>query len=517
VGEEGRNVQLFIRDLDGYGTRAVPGTMGARFPFLSPDGERVGFFVDGLLRTVSAAGGIPIDLVDAARLTGLIAGDAAGGSWGADGTIVFSMGSRLWRVDADGGAEEEIVLVAADASLERISDPYILPGSESALASALWVPADSSESRRRVSLVIDLATGEARPLLELPDPSGLSPRPRYVRPGYIVAYNTPGTLVVAPFDLARGEITGPVIPVVDDALRPAGSTAVFSASESGTLVYAPGGLDRELVIVERNGRENSLDVTARGYRFPDVSPDGRHVAVSIDPVPSELWVLDIVSGTERPIKTEGNNIAPKWSPQGARLAWQSSGVQWLSWPAAAEINLVEWNVGDFFEWITEDELLVDPAQGRFDIGVLDLTTGEVRGLVVTPARESQARLSPDGAWVAYESDATGVAEVWVTAFDGSSPGRQVSSGGGTEPHWSFEGTELLFRSGSAIWVAAVRTTPTFEVLTTPSPLFPAPYDFSNDNNWDVLPDGRFLMIRGNPDVGREIRVMTGWIDRVVAN
>lgn len=130
------------------------------------------------------------------------------------------------------------------------------------------------------------------------------------------------------------------------------------------------------------------------------------------------------------------------------------------------------------------------------------------------ARERQPGVSPDGKWVAYTSNATGVDEVYVLPLSRKSAPRAISSGGGAEPLWSADGKELFFRNGNTIWAVGVRTSPMFELTTGIEPLFTGRYDFSSGSNWDLLPDGRFLMVKGEPGVGREIRFTFNWIERL---
>jgi hypothetical protein len=143
---------------------------------------------------------------------------------------------------------------------------------------------------------------------------------------------------------------------------------------------------------------------------------------------------------------------------------------------------------------------------------LDLSTDSLTPWIATPAMERQPQTSPDGLWVAYESDVRSTDEDYDRAVGGQGPDVPVSRGGGVEPVWSRDGSEIFYRNGSAILSVPVRTTPTFEVRGSPQRLFAEDYDFANGRNWDVLPDGRFVMIRGSPGVGREIRVISNWLN-----
>jgi hypothetical protein len=117
-------------------------------------------------------------------------------------------------------------------------------------------------------------------------------------------------------------------------------------------------------------------------------------------------------------------------------------------------------------------------------------------------------------WLAFVSDETGLQEVYVTGIDGRALPVQVSRGGGADPRWSRDGDELFYRAESWIVSAPVRTVPTFEVLGPHDSLFAGPYLFNQSNNWDVHPDGRFVMIRGNPNSGRQLEIVLNWVEEL---
>ena len=519
VGEQAGETQLYVRDLEQFGTRIIPGTDGGRQPFLSPDGESVGFFAGGMLKKVSIAGGIPIDLAQVAT--------PGGGSWGADGTILYSSGApSLWRVAEDGGTPDELLIVtpaseggggASPESLQGLIaiGPQLLPGGRHALVAI-----------GTTTVVLDLDTGEARRLAVAPRPPrsvdgrGFTPvadaryqRAQFVQPGYIAFYGGAETISVVPFSIESLEVTGPEIPLVDDALRPAGSRAIFAVSESGTLVYAAGGFDRQLVIVDPTGREALIDIAPRGYRFPSVSPDGNWVAVTVDPQPPQIWMVDLRRENAQPLTTDGYNLAAGWSPDGTRLAWvrlqvDPPGLHWVRWPEGGEFTFITTGNRAPFDWARDDEMFI--RGGDWDIAVIDVGDGTEEEFVATAATEGYPRVSPDGKWVAYMSDVTGSPEIYVLPSAASSAPQLVSNGGGREPRWSRDGTELIYRNGTSMWTIDVRTLPDFQVTGVPQLLFSGPYDFSNDNNWDLLPDGRFVMVKSNPNVRREIRLVVNF-------
>ena len=502
VGEQGTSRRVYIRDFASFDVRPVTGTEGASSLFFSPDGEQIGFYAHGALRRIAIAGGIASAIAD-------VPSAPIGVSWGDDGTILYGLAKTntlsLWRVSAAGGTPHEIPLVI-DTSFARdrvelptptkqnVLWPYHLPRADLALVSLAYPPSVG---------VIELKTGRFRPLFE-------GNRAYYLPTGHIVFYSGPEQVSVVPFDLDRRELTGPAVPVVDDVLRPAGSEGRFTVSRNGTLAYARGGFARRLELVDRFGRATPLAVRPRGYRLPAVSPDGRFLAVTVDPQPPEIWIIDIRAQRAHPVSTGGYHISPVWLRDGTRLAFHTNpGIAWIPWPEGGTPTKVALpQEGGVSDWPVADRML---AELLGDVLLLDVATGSLTSWLKTPASEEQARVSPDGGWVAYVSNVSGAEEIYVRRYSGAPPDIPVSNGGGTEPAWSADGSKIFYRNGNAILSVSVRTKPRFEVSGSPEVLFSGDYDFSNPRNWDVMPDGRLVMIRSSPGVRREIRILSGWL------
>jgi serine/threonine-protein kinase len=511
VGQRGRETQLYIRTIADFEVRALPGTRNAREPFFSPDGESVAFFADGKLNRIRLDGGSPLEITETP-------GVSYGGHWGEDGTILYSLGdSSLWRVPADGGSTPtELPLIMTHLGPDRpiqgasrpLKWPRFLPDGRHALVTAGWLDLDGRPNQAGLVGVVDLDTREFRPLLE-------GSRPVYVRSGHIVFDAGLERIHAVPFDLDRLQVTGPVQSLADNALRSGGSGANFTVSSSGVLAYPTGGFDRTLVIVDRNGRETPLNVPPRGYRMVHASPAGRYVAVTVDPQPPHIWVVDLERERASPLTTDGYNLSARWSQDGSRLAFvrldvDSPGVYTMRWPDGGAPVLVyptEDEGGP--QWANDTELLL---QSGGDIALLDTRTRTTTRFLDTHANERFPALSPDGKWLAYTSNVTGTDEVYVVSFPEKRALVLVSSGGGAEPRWSRDGTELFFRNGNTILSVRTRTTPNFEVAGAVQHLFTAAYDFSSSFNWDILPDARFVMVKSSARTGREIRFVFNWID-----
>jgi serine/threonine-protein kinase len=218
----GDTSQLYVRTLTGGNDRTIPGTEGGAQPFFSPDGQWVGFFARGRLKKVAMTGGTPVNLAE-------LLGGGRGGSWGDDGTIVFSPGSRtgLTRVHAGGGATETFTVLNLDKGESSHRWPQFLPGSKWVIFSV--IPSEGTEADYQIAAQ-SLETGERRVLIQ----GGVDAR--YVHSGHLV-YANQGNLFAVPFDSAKLQITGPPRTVIEGVAH-AGSDD--RAIDGGGSEYEPG-------------------------------------------------------------------------------------------------------------------------------------------------------------------------------------------------------------------------------------------------------------------------------------
>ena len=309
VADSAGRRQLFLRDLDAFEARQIAGTEGAQYPFFSPDGRAVAFFADGKLKRVSIEGGSPVTVCDA-PVIGL------GGAWSADGTIVFDPGvSGLMQVPAAGGRPERLTSQDPQMDARDLNWPQFLPGDRALLAT---IGGNAAATLGVLSL--DRRTWQqfARGF-----------QAQYVPSGHLLFHSPPvreGELHIVPFDLTRLETAGAPGAVLDGVFRSnGGGGAYFAAAPGGTLVFARGGHARRLVRVDRNGRRAPLLDERRGFRMPRLSPDGGHVAVTIDPRPSQIWIYDLARRSGFPLTTADHNLGPVWTPNGRRVAWGGGG------------------------------------------------------------------------------------------------------------------------------------------------------------------------------------------------
>jgi Tol biopolymer transport system component len=515
VGDDSGKSQLFLRPLADTIARELPGTAGASTPFISPDGEWIAFFVDDKLKKVPRSGGAPIDVATVSSSNG-------GATWGTDGTLLYATGdSVLYRVRSDGTGA---VMIVAESkfplrrhALGALKWPSLLPDNARAL-----VTTDSGIG------VMDLSSGDIRIVTR-------GRQARYLPTEQLLFDDTEGRVRVVGFDARRGVMRGASVPVFEAFRGPGGGATYFTVSDNGTLVYMQGSFQRSLVRVNRYGQETVINAEPRGYRFPVVSPNGRSVAITVDPRPSAIWVVDAVTGQAAPLTTDKlHSIGPVWSPDGTRLAFAQylargrTRLVWMSPQSGAEVHDVfapgaDQGFGqmELSQWTTATGFLgsqrgATPAKLRWDVVQFRLGDSVVTPLVASPADDRDPALSPDGKWLAYVSTISGANEVYVRPYPNAGPGVLISSHGGADPKWSASGAEILYRSGSRIMSVAHHSVSGVGAFGTPQMLFSGGFDFSQDRNWALSPDGSFIMIRADPTMGRQLRVVFNWFDELAA-
>jgi len=352
-----------------------------------------------------------------------------------------------------------------------------------------------------------LKTGERRLLVR-----GAS-NARYLPTGHIV-YARGQTLMAAPFNPERLELTGAAVPIVDGVMRAnlQGPSSQWGFSGSGSLVYVPGGVgnDSELVWVDRTGLSRALKLPAEDFESPRLSPDGNRVAVTAIGDKPDIWVYDTPRETFTRLTFEGYNSHAVWTPDGTRITFFSyrDGSSHLLLKAAdgsgAEEQIGSAEIATLFpqSWSPDGRMLtlsgLQASTRSWDIWVLP-REGKASPLLQTRFTEGSGTLSPDGRWLAYVSNESGIYQVYVQAFPGPGGKWQVSTDGGTEPVWARNGRELFYRSGRKLMSVEITTNPAF-VARNPKTLFESDYQPNvvvfGRQNYDVTPDGqRFIMIR----------------------
>ena len=532
----GAQAQLMARAIDRLDAQALPGIISASAPFLSPDGRWIGFFTFGApseLKKVPIAGGSPVVLCR-------IKGRAVGASWGDDDTIVFATNdpsTGLLRVSARGG--EPRVLTTRDAAKgeEDHQFPSVLPGGRGVL---FTITAAGGNADAQIA-VLDLQTGRHTTLIR-----GAS-YADYVQTGHVV-YAVAGTLRAVRLDLAALTLRGDPVPVVEQVQTLASGAANFSVSRNGTLVYmqngtgAVTGASRLLVWVTRRGSEEPIPAPARGYFHPRLAPDGTRLALAIQDQELDIWTWDFARrALERMTFGPAQELFPVWTPNGGRLLFFSSrpggGIYWQRANVTGVEQLTKASsVQAPHSFSPDGTQLVLTEVGsktgrdlfllRLD-GVAPHVAGarQTEPLLQQPSvNEMNGEISPDGRWLAYQSDESNQDEIYVRPFPLVGDGRwTISTGGGTQPLWAPNGRELFYRHGNSLLSVPVETTRTFSA-GTPTTVFEGPY-FSPPaglagRTYDVSRDGqRFLMIKdapaGDPNAAAaSIVVVLNWTEEL---
>jgi serine/threonine-protein kinase len=522
----GADHELFVRGIDQWdGALLVEGSGQARpyHPFFSPDGEWLGFATPDSLNKVPIGGGTPIKLCDVNL--------SRGASWGPDGTIVFTPNpaSGLSTVSAAGGEPQP--LTELDAEKKEITHrwPQFLPGGG---AIVFTVHSSDSNFDKAWVEVLDLNTGQ-RKTVHRGGTYG-----RYVESGHL-AYMNQGTLFALPFDLDTLEATGSAAPVVQEVGSSGQGGAYYDVSGSGTLAFVPGqeggGIRREPVLVDREGKVEPLAAEERDYGAPRFSPDGRRLALEIlTDENSDVWVYDL----ERDVPTrltfdDGYDGGPVWSPDGEAIAFGSGreegtpGIFMKSADGSGEVEKIAGFERPIFpfSWSPDGSRLAVMIQNpdtNFDIALVSVETGEIEPFLTTPYLEYGPMFSPDGRWLAYGNNESGDWEVYVRPADGSKGKWQISSGGGTYPVGSRGGKEIFMGwEGGTIKVVSVDSSGGRFRVSRPRELFSGAYaDLTGDTlMYDVTPDGRQILlfqgqVSGSPSGHEHVRLVSDWFSEL---
>ncbi len=468
--------QLYRRPLDQFSSTPIAGTDGADEPFFSPDGQWIGFFADGEMKKIPAAGGEPITVTKSA---------AAAASWGADNQIVFStgtFGSTLKRVSAAGGEASSLTALDRSRGETTHQAPEVLPMGKGVLFHT--VPSGKI-------FVRPFPNGPPKELID-----GLWPR--YVSTGHL-AFRRDRSLWAAPFNVERLEVTGPAVRLAEGIL----SAPVVA--RDGTLVYVSGlPPSVQLVWVTRQGHEEPADLDAADFNDVALSPDGKRVVLSrgSSQTSLDLWIGDFARRTLTRLTTGGVNTFPLWTRDGRSVVYSSTieGGRNIFRRAAdgsdkAERLTTSANQQSPWTWTHDGgTLLLNEQRANNGYHLVAVPANGGAGSVVFEEAGSDRTpaLSPDGRWIAYQTDESGTTQIVVRPFPNVAAHRwQVSSDGGFEPKWSADGRELFYRRGTAVMRAAIGDDPG---TLRPEKLFESDYVFSTGSkSWDVAPDGRFLM------------------------
>src|SRR5262245_14393981 len=547
------NDRLYLRTMDHLDATPIPGTedvgpaAAGRNPFFSPDGQWVGFWAGGKIKKVSLSGGAPVALCEAENPWGV--------SWTGDNTILYAQSEQggadragIWRISGDGGMPERLVKVEPDQIAQT---PQLLPGGRA----ILFTLASRADYDAAQIVVQSLVSGRRDVVVAHGTDA------RYIPTGHLV-YAAGGsqrrarysaTLLAVPFDVTTLTVTGGAVPIIEDV---AASNVIvqFSIASQAALAYLPADLPfdigvgalrpRTLVWVDRHGREDPISAPPRAYVYPRLSPDGTRVALEVRDQENDIWIWNFES--ERLFRL---TLLPTfeqygvWTPDGESVIYASGKVGGPNSPrtffrqrsdgiGTAE-QLTQDAPGQFPSTVTPDgSALIFRRAGpgklsgppNLDLFLLPLTGDRrPRPLMQTPFNELNAEVSPDGRWLAYQSNESGLDEVYVRPFPDVDAGKwPVSTGGGSQPLWARNGRELFYVSKNVLMRVPWTASPTF-TAGKPSQVVAGAYvlvllPVVGGRMYDVSRDGeRFLMLKESPGTNEpaasaRIILVQNWLD-----
>jgi Tol biopolymer transport system component/tRNA A-37 threonylcarbamoyl transferase component Bud32 len=518
-----RREEVLRRPLDRIGMEVIKGAgqgeqgTGNSRPFVSPDGRWVAYARQKKLWKVPVEGGTAIELATA---------EWSGGSWGRNGKIVYTQAysTGLWIVSEGGG--DERMLTEPDPGKMELGHwwPQILPDGDHVLFTAYRTPIESATIE-----VLTISSGERKVLLT----GGVYGF--YVPTGHLL-FAVGETIRAVPFDLDRLEVGGVPVPVVDDvAMNLTDGAAAFDVSETGTLAYLPVEsyvTDTELVLVDRKGNESLALPRRDRYNNPRLSPDGTRVSVDIRPANSmgDVWVFEIGrSGGTRLTAEGGHDFGAEWTPDGKELIFSSERPFFDLYRRAADASqpaepLLTGTYDHYTGAVSRDGktfALSLAVPGGGEIWTIPLQgPATATKYFANGFNLGHATLSPDGRWMAYDSDESGQGvDVFIQSFPDPRVKRlKVSPAHGSEPMWTQGGRELVYREGDK--VMAVSIDAATGTSGPPRILFSGPYPdnpgWTRPRSYDVTPDGeRFLLTKRPGEQARpSVTIVLNWTEEL---
>ncbi len=500
--------RIYLRRLDSDQTVELEGALGAAGHFWSPDSRQLAFWADGKLKKIAIAGGPPVELCDAVVI--------APGAWNREGTILFPQRANppgLFRASDAGGESVRFTTCAPDE--ENHKGPWFLPDGRRFLYHVNSNPGAANTRELRLG---SLASRESRTVVRLDS------RAEYSPPGYLV-YAREGALFAQRFDERQARLMGEPFLLADDInyfLNTA--EAQFSVSQTGVLVYRVGSSTFQIAWIGRDGKEiDKLGPPMLASRLR-ISPDGRRVAATIIDKRTgtgDIWIFELGRGVSTRLHSDPvHEFLPVWTADGAKVLYGSDRLgppdiyEFATGESSGtESVLLEQDGFQQPEDVSRDgRWLVYTNAERWpntDIWLLPLH-GERRPTPWARSRftESIPRFSPDGLWIAYQSDESGVPEIYVARTQGGGGKKRISPAGGRFPRWRADGRELYY-VGPEDFVVAVRVTPGDRLEAgAPVPLFRV----ERLSSYDVAADGsRFLVSTPvDPDRESQVRVVVNW-------
>jgi eukaryotic-like serine/threonine-protein kinase len=497
---------LYVQRIGTSSVTLLPGTQGASYPFWSPDGAYVAFFANGKLQKMAISGGTPQVLATA------LAG--RGGSWGSKGVIIYAADAQspLQRINADGTGMAPVTLGIRIKEDQSHRWPMFLPDGDHFL---FWAGNFSNAKDDRLSGIYSSSlAGKERKLVILCHSS-------FSFDAHNLYYaDEQRQLVSMVLDASAATVSGSATVVANlVGFQPSTYWSAFTVAQNGTLIYNTdvGAAQSVLTWMDGSGKELGRVGDPAVVANPTLSPDGSRVAVDISDQKAnnvDVWIESTTgAGNSRFTFDPSEEVVAVWSRDGSKLAYRNAGGDGptlLLKPATGldrerkRFNLPSSSMDDLIpnSWSVDDQQILFTRQvtsGEY-LELIPVAGGEPTRFLTSKGSESNGQISPDGKWVAYASDESGVWEIYVTSFPGAAGKWQVSRGGGAEPRWSGDGKEIFYIGSNGILMAVPVNAESIFATGTPAPLFQirgrAPISSTDVFTYDVARDGkRFLVNR----------------------
>jgi serine/threonine protein kinase/dipeptidyl aminopeptidase/acylaminoacyl peptidase len=506
-GPDGKR-SIWLRTFDSTSPRPIPGTDNAIVGCWSPDNKSLAFYAGGKIKRIEIASGLVQTLADSPN--------SGRCDWSPEGVILLP-GLFITRVSASGGP-------ASQATQAKVKNTSLLPGE----TKPAFLPDGKHFLFETGNPEVDVWVAS----LDAPDKAEhlmTAVSQVLYSEGYLL-FLSGNTLVARPFDAGSLTFRGEAVPVAEHVRNNVNRithTAAFDVSPNGWLVYQQGfGPEYlSLTLLDRNGKRTGTIGEPTDLFDAVYSPDRKSIAAVVTDASSggstsDIWVYDAQRGL-RTRFTFGPAIhnSPVWSPDGRSMAffsYEKLGMYRRPTDGSRNEELLAPNSsprsfspdGRFLAYNGRD------AKGGNHIWILPDPLGKVGSsrpfpFLSTPANEESARFSPDGKWVAYQSDESGKNEVYVASFPNPATKRQVSNGGGTRPHWNPNGKELFFLTPDQKMMAAEIT-----LGAVPQPgVVRALFGGFTAANYDVSADGQHFLTVLEPEGKTEepVTVVQNWV------
>ena len=493
--------QYYLRDVGRLGARPIAGTIEAQSPIFSPDGRWIAFQAqDGKLKKVPLNGGAPISLASYNEGNGI--------AWSPKGVLVVGAGSKwlgLSTVAENGGSPD-----AADDAGYRGRDTMAHLASDARDGrSVVFSIFDQLDPKRESELAVtSLDDGVVHPI-------GLKGARALGATGdYLVYLTGDGVVMGTRFDLRKRRATGNAVALIDSIpmCSECNGDAAVTLSTSGALVYMRGAPRGRLVWMKPDGTDVDVGPAPAVMSTPRLSPDGTKIAVEVNAnARSDIWIYQVATHTMSKLTTVGDNTDPEWFPDGRSVQFLSTrGGRIALWRQPVDFSGDAQQVlptGTARQWgavVAPDakHVMLQTSSGG-TVKLLSVAIGADSAAQLFEGGDHNAwgaRFSPSGRSVAYASDESGRAEVYIRSFPGPGARIQVSAAGGSEPVWSRDGLHLHYRVGNQMTRATLTPEPAISTVARDS-LFSGPFfgPILSQSSYDVAPDGRMLMIKPHDD------------------